>query len=193
MTLLPPPASAAWSHRGARTGFEVVYIRPLADGHLIIGTTTAVENGHSWIVDYEIRVDLAWRTRSAQVTGRTDVRRSTRLLELDESGRWLVDHEPAPHLDGCQDVDLESSAVTNALPIHRLSLNTGVATQAPAAYVRALDLRVERLEQQYTRISGHGGHQRYDYSAPALDFSVQLIYDEAGLVLAYPGIAVRAY
>jgi hypothetical protein len=98
----------------------------------------------------------------------------------------------APHLDGCLDVDLEASAMTNALPVHRLDLATGERAQAPAAYVRAPDLSVERLEQQYLRMSDRDGHQRYDYSAPAFDFSCQLVYDEAGLVLDYPGIAVRA-
>jgi hypothetical protein len=45
---------------------------------------------------------------------------------------------------------------------------------------------------RYVRISGQDGLQRYDYTAPAFDFSCQLVYDEAGLVLTYPGIAVRA-
>ena len=83
--------------------------------------------------------------------------------------------------------------MTNALPVHRLALPTGATAQAPAAYVRALDLSVGRLEQQYTRTSDQHGHQRYDYTAPAFDFSCQLVYDEAGLVLAYPGIAVRTF
>lgn len=193
MAFLPPPTSAAWSHHDARTGFEVVFFRPLAEGHLIIGATTAVENGHSWIVSYEIRIDVAWRTRSAQVTGRSDAGRFTRLLTTDGKGRWHVDEESAPHLDGCQDIDLESSAVTNALPVRRLTLSTGATAQAPAAYVRALDLRVERLEQQYTHTSDHGEQQHYNYSAPDLNFSTQLSYDEAGLVLEYPGLAARAY
>ena len=113
------------------------------------------------------------------------------LLEADGGGRWRIDGRAAPHLDGCLDVDLESSAMTNALPVHRLTLGIDGMAQAPAAYIRALDLSVERLEQQYTRTSHQDGHQRYDYSAPAFDFSRQLVYDEAGLVLVYPGIAVR--
>jgi hypothetical protein len=64
--------------------------------------------------------------------------------------------------------------------------------QAPATYVRARDLSIERLEQQYARTIDQDEHQRYDYPAPAFNFSCQLVYDEAGLVLEYPGIAVRA-
>ena len=192
MPYLPPPPSGAWAHQDARSGFEVVLFEPTDNGHLIAGCTTAVEDGRSWIVDYEIHIDAAWRTRSARVAGRSGGRSRTVLLETDGGGRWHVDGRSAPHLDGCLDVDLESSAMTNALPVHRLDLATGEMAQAPAAYVRALDLSVERLEQQYVRMSDEDGHQRYDYSAPAFDFSCHLVYDEAGLALAYPGIAVRA-
>jgi hypothetical protein len=91
------------------------------------------------------------------------------------------------------DVDLEASAFTNALPVNRLGLDVGQHADAPAAYVRAHDLRVERLEQHYTRLTGDGTRSRYDYRAPRFDFTAVLVYDEFGLVLDYPGIAVRAY
>src|SRR3712207_7118826 len=114
-------------------------------------------------------VDVGWCTRSARVTGRSTTGARTRLLEGNGEGGWRIDGEPAPHLDGCLDVDLESSAMTNALPVHRLALPTGATAQAPAVYVRALDLSVERLEQQYTRAGDQDGHQRYEYTAPAFD------------------------
>ncbi len=193
MPFLPPPTSAAWSHQGARSGFEVVYLQPLDRGHLLTGVTTAVEGGQAWIVDYEILVDAGWRTRSARVIGRSNTGTRTRLIDGDGQGRWRIDDEAAPYLDGCLDVDLESSALTNALPVHRLALSIGATAQAPAAYVRVLGLSIERLEQRYTRISDQEGHQYYEYAAPVFDFSCQLVYDDAGLVLAYPGIAMRAF
>lgn len=100
----------------------------------------------------------------------------------------MNDH-PAPQLAGCLDVDLESSVFTNALPVHRLRLQDGQRADAPAVYVRALDLAVERLEQSYLRAGSEGAHGRYDYSAPRFDYTGQLIYDSYGLLLDYPGIA----
>jgi hypothetical protein len=82
--------------------------------------------------------------------------------------------------------------MTNAFPVHRMSLHLGDKAPAPAAYVRALDLRVERLEQDYVRVNDENGHQQYDYASPAFDFECRLVYDESGLPLDYPGIAVRA-
>jgi hypothetical protein len=77
------------------------------------------------------------------------------------------------------------------LPVLRLGLHVGQRANAPAVYLRALDLRVERLEQRYARLELDGERSRYDYAAPDLDFRCVLVYDEFGLVLDYPGIAVR--
>lgn len=187
-----PPASSAWRHEDARNGFEVVYFRETSDGLRLDGCTTAVENGRSWIVEYRIELDGAWRTRSAHVIGRSQSGRRSTTLESSGDGRWLVDGQPSPALDGCFDVDLESSALTNAFPVHRMELAVSAVAEAPAAYVRAEDLAVSRLEQTYTRLpDGEDGGQRYDYVSPTFDFRCELAYDAAGLVLSYPGIASR--
>ena len=188
---LPPPATACWQHRGARTGFEVAYFQALGDGWLIEGTTAALEDAQTWVVTYSIQLDAIWATRSARITARTAGGPHQALLESDGAGHWRLDGGPAPHLDGCMDVDLESSAMTNALPVHRLHLPAGARAGAPAAYVRASGLTVDRLEQAYVRVPGQASRQQYDYAAPAFDFTCRLVYDECGLVLDYPGIAVR--
>ena len=51
---------------------------------------------------------------------------------------------------------------------------------------------VERLEQRYLRIEDDGTRRRFDYTAPVFDYKGLLVYDAAGLVLDYPGIAIRA-
>jgi hypothetical protein len=188
MTFADPPRQAAWEHRGARSGFEVVFLAAEGGGWLLEGQTAAVEDGQAWAVGYAITVDGDWVTRSARVCGHA------RRLELagDGAGRWRVDGQPAPHLDGCLDLDLESSSLTNAFPVHRLRLAVGQAADAPAAYVRALDLAVERLEQRYERLPDDGGRQCYHYAAPRFDFECRLRYDASGLVLEYPGLALRA-
>jgi hypothetical protein len=156
------------------------------------GDAAAVERGEAWSIQYAISLDPNWRTRSARVSGLSTSGRSQRTLQADGDGRWWIDGEPAAHLDGCLDVDLESSAMTNTLPVHRLGLGRGEHADAPAAFVRALDLGVQRLEQQYARTDDDGPRQRYHYTAAAFAFACDLIYDESGLVLSYPGIATRA-
>ena len=186
------PTTAAWQHRDARLGFEVACFQPAGRGYRIDGCTTAVQDGQAWVVSYAIRLDQTWTTRSARITGRSAAGIRRARLEADGLGRWRVDGQVASSLDGCLDVDLESSAMTNALPVHRMGLPAGARASAPAAYVRAGDLSVERLEQDYLRTADQGSWQCYDYAAPAFDFACRLIYDESGLVLDYRGIAIRA-
>jgi hypothetical protein len=191
---LGPPPAAAWRHRDARDGFEVTFLRPLPGGGLRLeGHTAAVEAGEAWAVGYAVEVDDGWRTRRAEAWGATAAGEHRTRVESDGAGHWVVDGVPAPHLDGCLDLDLESSACTNTLPIHRLGLAVGDGGDSPAAYVRAVDLRLERLDQRYTRAPDAGDSRRYDYLSPAFDFAARLTFDRAGLVLDYPGIATRAF
>jgi hypothetical protein len=189
---LPPPQSAAWLHQGLRTGFEVTYLAHVESGYHLHGCTAAIEDGQSWAVSYDIWLDPTWTTHRALISNRTATGTRATVLELDVAGGWKVDGEAAPHLAGCLDVDLESSAMTNALPVHRMDLPVGGGHAPAAAYVRAGDLAVDRLEQTYVRLSDGPTGQRYDYRAPAFEFACELVYDESGLVLEYPGIAARA-
>jgi hypothetical protein len=185
------PEFAAWQHRDARDGFEVAFLHWDDHGCRLEGVTSAVEDGGPWAVHYWITVDPGWVTRSARVSARSASGGHELTLEADGAGRWRINGEAAPHLDGCLDVDLESSALTNTLPVHRLRLEIGQEADAPAAYLRAGDLSVERLEQRYVRLEDGPDGERFGYTAPRFGFEGKLRYDESGLVLDYPGIAIR--
>jgi hypothetical protein len=185
------PATAAWRHLDARAGYEVLFPRRENDGYRLDGYATAVEEGEVWSIHYALTLDTSWATRSAEIVGRSTKGAQELRLEGDGAGGWRIDGRAAPELAGCLDVDLEASACTNALPIRRLALDVGAQSDAPAVYVRASDLRVERLEQHYARLQDAEGRARYEYAAPAFEYRGVLVYDEYGLILDYPGIAVR--
>ncbi|MEU8132975.1 putative glycolipid-binding domain-containing protein [Streptodolium elevatio] len=186
------PGDAGWRHVDARDGFEAAWFRgESGGGRRIDGTAVAVEDGLSWAVRYRILLGPTGRTLRAEVESRSVGGRLTVVLEADGEGSWLVDGAAAPELDGCLDVDLEASALTNAFPVRRLGLAVGERASAPAAYVRAADATVGRLEQTYLRVEDEAAGPAYDYEAPAFDFACRLRYDASGLALDYPGIAVR--
>jgi hypothetical protein len=185
------PISAAWRHCEARDGFESVFFARDGSGYRLDGHTAAVENGTAWVVRYAISVDERWITRTARVWGRSPAGQRELSLEADGRGHWRVDGSTVPDLDGCTDVDLESSACTNTLPVHRLGLESGQRAQAPAAYVGAVGLEVQRLEQEYVRLDDEGGRERYDYRCPAFDVECRLVFDRSRLLLEYPGLAAR--
>jgi hypothetical protein len=126
VSFAPLPATACWEHRAARSGFEVAYFQAAPGGWRMDGTTAAVEDGQTWIVSYSIRLDAAWITREARVTARTASGPRETLLACDGEGRWRR-RPPAANLDGCSDIDLESSALTNTPPVHCLGWPPGLA------------------------------------------------------------------
>ena len=190
VNLAPLARSAAWTHVGVRTGFEVLFVDELDLGHRLRGHTTAREMLFSWSVAYQVELDSDWRTRSVWATNSTvEGERDVSLVCVNE--RWTVNGVPRPDLDGCVDVDFESSAATNTLPLHRVSFVPGEVIEVPAAFIRADDLRVERLEQLYTLESAKDDCLEFHYDSSTFDFECELRYDASGLVLDYPGIAVR--
>ena len=156
------------------------------------GSTTATEANEVWWVAYEIEVDASWATRRAVITAKRGTRPVDGIvIEGDGRGHWMVGGQVNPQLDGCLDVDLESSAMTNALPLRRVRPAVGGSVTAPAVYVRVAGLHVERLEQRYLRVSDTGAGPAFDYEAPSFEFKSRIDYDASGLVVHYPGIADR--
>jgi len=185
------PQAACWRHVGAREGFEALFPVRAEGGWRLEGWATALEDGVAWGLRYAIVLDDQGRAREARIESRHGAGVSVVDIEGDGAGAWLVDGAPAPHLDGCLDVDLEGSAFTNAFPVRRLALAEGGRADAPAAWVRSPRLEVERLDQRYARLPDADGLTRYDYDSPGVGFTAVLVFDEHGLVIDYPGIAVR--
>jgi hypothetical protein len=185
------PPTAAWRHEASREGHEVVFFNIVPGGVRLNGCTAAVEDGQAWVISYEVVVDEKWRTSSAQVWARSRSGEHQVRVQADGPRRWLIDGAAAEHLDGCVDIDFESSACTNTLPVHRLALGIGESHESPAVYLRAPNLDIERLDQRYHRTADDAGTPRFHYSAPRFAYDDHLVFDSHGLVLHYPGIATR--
>ncbi|WP_100813511.1 putative glycolipid-binding domain-containing protein [Microbacterium lacus] len=191
MRLTPLPSAESWNHQGLRVGFEVAFFRDVRLGHRLTGHTTANESGALWSVGYDLTVDPSWTTISVRASRLSAQGTGEMTMTRDAQGHWIVGGTQRPDLDGCVDVDFESSAVTNTLPIHRLDFIVGASVDVPAAFVRADDLRVERLEQRYTLVGTTPDRLLFHYESSTFDFACDIPFDRAGLVVEYPGIAVR--
>lgn len=186
----PLPTTAAWRHVQSRDGVEILTVRTLEDGHRLVGHTTALEGRAVWSIGYVVDTDAAWRTTVVDATLLSGAGSTSVHVERRSDDTWLVDGARAPALDGCVDIDLESSSVTNSLPLHRLDLEIDMPSSVPAAFIRSSDLRIERLEQTYARLERPG---HVAYTSSTFDVSCELRYDPSGLILDYPGIAHRIH
>jgi len=181
------PNVGAWRLLGAYDGFEMTHFTTTTKGVTLKGTSIGVEEGVPWHITYNIELDDSWHVQRATITGIND----TRLTIQKQDARWLINGVHQPNLDGCVDLDLEASAVTNTIPMHRLALNVGQKGASRAAYVRTHTLAVEVLDQTYYRLDDEDGKLVFDYHSPRFDYRDTLYFAADGLVLDYPSIAAR--
>ncbi len=135
-----------------------------------------------WRIEYEIRCDASWRTRTVTVRAEQGTSEHALVLDADEHGNWTMNGQRRGDLQGCIDVDLGFSPSTNTLPIRRLSMPVGESRTIDAAWLEFPSLRVQRAAQRYTRT----GDRTYRYDHPSTGFTATVAVDEEGLVVSYP-------
>jgi hypothetical protein len=143
--------------------------------------------GAGFGVCYTLACDARWRARSLEAMS-ADGRELA--LSSDGEGHWRDSSgEPMPMFDGCVDVDLSGTPLTNTLPIRRLGLKPGQTTEIEALYVSFADFALARDAQRYTCVELA---RRYRYEAVDGSFVAEIDVDDEGLVLNYPPLFVRA-
>jgi hypothetical protein len=82
------------------------------------------------------------------------------------------------------DIDLNFSPSTNLIPIRRMNLAVGEASDVRAAWLRFPSFALEPLPQQYRRLTD----DTYRYESAGGEFVAELKVNRAGFVVDYPGI-----
>ena len=181
LAVLPP--FAAWRFVDAVDGFEVVYLEP----GRFRGHTSAVEDGRAYAVSYEISLDEGWITREVRVTSDTVDGRAEHAPALGRSGQ--LDRRRRP-----------GAAPGRA----RRRRPRGVGLHQHAARPPADDAR-RRGRRRVRRVRpgrrSRGAPARPDVPSASTTTASRTrrragsrrcsTYDDAGLVVDYPGIAVR--
>ena len=178
---------AAWQHIEGRRGFEIARLCPgLQDGHSITGHSTGEDEGRPWGLHYALELDAAWTTRSVAVEGMSEEGPWALELRGDGAGHWLRDGAAAPELEGCLDIDLAATVLTNLLPVRRLDLEVGAAGTLDVIWISIPPEReVRRVPQRYERLGMH----LWRYASAGFEAEIEV--DDFGLVTAYAGLARR--
>jgi hypothetical protein len=165
------------------TGFRAVgrMVRTTDEGvfsasyRLVVGASGALER---------LVVDAAGPDGERQLT-----------VTRNDGGVWLADDGSGavriPAGDAL-DVDLAYSPVLNALPIRRLGLHREPSGHTlPIVFVALPEATIEVTEQNYRTVrSGTDGVPAV-VGFSAGDFAAELTVDTDGMVIDYPGIALR--
>ena len=133
------------------SGREEARVERTITGWRLTGELDVAEEGVAARLRYVIDCDPAWRTRSALIEGEANGSPIRFALAADGTGNWTLDGSPVPEITGAMDVDLGFTPMTNTLPIRRLALAVGESAPVRSAWLRFPELRLEPLEQTYTR------------------------------------------
>lgn len=174
---------SAWE--GCESGMEHVEISPAPGGIEISGIVIGKDEETQFGLNYRIRLDAEWHVRDARL--RTA---SGRLLHLESNGRgsWQENGAERPELQGCIDIDIQASPITNTLPIRRLDPQPGTPAEIRLCYIEIPSLKVSPQEQRYTALEAR---KLYRFESIESGFTADLPVDEDGFVLDYPGLFKR--
>lgn len=147
------------------------------------------ENGTPFCLTYRLGWDHRSRLLLADLEARKGAQTLTLGLRTDGEGHWQgARGERLPHLDGCIDIDIWPTPLTNSFPLWRSQMQIGQRQEFRMAWVAAPDLTVEAKPQAYTRLA-----ERL-FLFESLDgsgFKAELPVDQDGLVTDYPDLFLR--
>jgi len=160
---------------------EHCHIMGSSSGTRIRGTVITPD----YALFYRLKLDEAGLVRSIRVE-RTD----GAVLELfsNGAGSWSDDRaEPLPTLNGCLDIDLWPTPLTNSLPIWRSAWLDNTPQHFRMAWIDGDEMTVRLGSQTYTRLDPT--HFRFQSNNGSFERVLEL--DGEGLVVTYPGLFER--
>ena len=167
-------------------GIEHFSVEPTADGLQACGVVIGERGGQPYGVWYRFTCDFNWAVRTLDIET-TDGKALS--LDGDGHGSWRTrSGEKRTEFDGCIDIDLAGTPVTNTLPIRRERWQAGQTHRFTMLYVPFDSLSPRRDEQTYTCLEEA---RRFRYQATERSFEAELLIDEDGFVLDYPTLFRR--
>lgn len=163
-------------------GHESARVYGDPDGWYLDGASIFLHDGKPCRLEYLIQCDPDWQTTFVTIDGWVGDEVVEVEMSASEDG-WYFNEEEVAGFEGCADIDLNFSPLTNLLPIRRLNLAVGESRKVRAAWLRFPSFELEVLDQIYTRVDA----KTVRYERLDGQFSAELKVNDAGLVTEYPG------
>ena len=138
-------------------------------------------------VKYKIQLNPFWQTYYCLVEAQFDDEIKSFEFSKNEKEEWSLNGKYQPEFDGCLDVDIPLTPLTNSLPINRLQFKQNQEEKIDVVYIDLLENEIRRVKQKYQRIS----NEIYKYENIPNDFEAEIKVDNLGFVIDYPQLFKR--
>jgi len=168
---------------------ESAHVRIDGDRMTATGTQLGV-TPEPYRLDYTLRTGPEFVTETLELSVLQTGALKRLLLVRGPDGSWTGDGRELPEVHGALDCDIQNCPLTNTMPVLRdRLLAPGAESRAYVmAWIAVPELTVHRSDQWYQPMDER--HVRY--VGVGTNFVADLEYDEDGLVLNYPEMAVTA-
>ncbi len=172
-------------------GFEHSEIVFTPEGLTASGLVIGVENDLPFRIRYQISTYPDGSVSTVEIVDLWDTARHIELYG-DDTGEWTdAADAPLAELNGCLDVDISVTPLTNTLPIRRLRPQVGETHTIQAVYIEIPQMQVSAAEQRYTCLSTSPQGTLYRYEQN--EFQADVLVDKDGLVVNYAGLFKRVW
>lgn len=169
-----------------KPGHESARVYGDGEGWYLDGAAIFLHEHQPCRLEYLIQCGMDWQTEFVSVDGWVGDEVVEIEIEVNKGDVWLLNGDEITSVQGCIDIDLNFSPVTNLLPLRRLDLAVGESQTVRAAWLRFPSFELEALDQIYTRIDETT--VRYESGGK---FAAEFTVNDAGLVINYPEIWIN--
>lgn len=142
-----------------------------------------------WQISYSLTINARWEVQTVSIEVMSEQDYTIQLSKNDQQ-QWVNENgEHLPEYDGCVDIDISFTPFTNTLPINRLQLTKGESKHMPVLYIDVQQGICKSVKQRYV----NKGDKIYKYENEDSGFTSELLVDNEGYVVDYPGIWQRIY
>ncbi len=152
-------------------------------GNDVKSTIIGYHNNHIYKIDYQITTTENWEP--IRVIIRTQVDDLREIITLKKlQGKYVLNGKANSEFDDITDIDISLTPFTNSLPINRLKLKDKERQVIDVLYFDLLEKVIRPVKQVYTKLSNY----EYVYENYDKSFQANIIIDEEGLIVDYPGL-----
>jgi uncharacterized protein len=177
-----------WSGKSYHS-LENCMIRSVGGLTMISSVIVGLHNEKTYRIRYTIQTNADWQTLQCDLIAEIDGELQNYSFRNVGNNQWTMNGVLHPEFDGCTEVDISLTPLTNTLPINRLKLKATAEAEINVICMDVLKQEVNITRQKYKKVSA----DEYRFENVPNDFKAIIKVNAEGFVTDYPPLFVLTF